>query len=213
MTDWDDLKLKPSNLKDVPSGLEWCVYLEERERGEVLLPATIYTIVLALRWILAYTDLGIEEEFETWKVYWKNEDEYGFRTRIFLFRERVEQYDGIDDDDVVLQEQTWVELAALHCGEGKGVINRVYMPGRQPYGGHWELNGTDGVRQLLEDAIRASRATNHHLERFGNGITRAYRVSSLQEASATYLSLRLECDHSQVQGIDLTVTPDAYYHG
>lgn len=207
MTDWKDLELKPLNTADVPSELEWCVYPEERERGEVLLPETVYQIVLALRWILTYTSWGYEEDFETWKVYWKCEDKYGFKTRIFLFREKVEQYD-YDGEPVVMQPQTWVELATLGCRNGKGVIEEVYIPAVQPYGGEyaWRLEGAAGVQRLLEDAIVASRATHNFypISRY-DGWTSTYRIDGGQEGDGSDLSFKLELRHSYVTGVSLEV--------
>lgn len=198
MTDWEALELKPLKLADIPSDMEWCVYPEERERGEVLLPETAYMVVLALRWILTYTSWGYEDDFETWKVYWKNEDKYGFKVRIFLFREKVEQYD-YDDEPVVLQPQTWVELATLRCSNGQGVINEVVLPAAEPYGGDysWQLQGVAGVQRLLEDAIYASRATHNWqpIRRLKDGWTNTWRVQGNQDHDGWELDFKLETDH------------------
>lgn len=210
MTDLKDLELTPFNLADVPSGLEWCIYPEERERGEVFLPKTTYMVVLALRWILTYTDRGLEEEFETWKVYWNNEDKYGFRTHIFLFREKVEQYDSHIGDFRVLQPQTWITLAMLGCNNGKGVIQEVLVPAAQPYGGEywWHLDGITGVQRLLEDAIYASDATHNRqpIHRLKDGWTHTWRV---QDYEGRTLNFKLETDHeyaeSYVTGISLRI--------
>jgi hypothetical protein len=200
MTDLKDLELKPFKLADVPSELEWCIYPEERERGEVFLPKTAYMVVLALRWILTYTDHGLEEEFETWKVYWKNEDKYGFRTHIFLSREKVEQYDNWSDEIRVLQPQTWVTLATLSCNNGNGVIEEVLVPAPQPYGGEyqWHLNGVAGVQRLLEDAIYASDATHNRqpIHRLKDGWTHTWRV---QGYNGLELDFKLEADHEYVE--------------
>lgn len=200
MTDLKDLELKPFNLAGVPSELEWCVYPEERERGEVFLPETAYRLVLALRWILAYTSWGYEENFETWRVYWKNEDKYGFNIRIFLFREKVEQY-TYDDELEVMQPQTWVELAKL-SGNGNGVIEEVYVPAPQPYDGEyaWRLDGAAGVRRLLEDAMVASRAThNFYPIQRDSDWTSTYRIDGEQDGDGWILSFKLEADHKYVQ--------------
>jgi hypothetical protein len=174
-TDWKALEIQPFNLADVPSGLEWCIYPEELERGEVLCPKSVYMIVLALRFLLSYTDSGLYDDFETWKVYWKSEGKYGFVNHIYLAKDKVEGY-GYDDEFQELQAQTWITLATLRCGNGKGNIDRVTLDGSQPYGGKWTLDGTRGVQRLLEDAIHGSRALSHHIERRGNQTT-AYRLA------------------------------------
>lgn len=208
MTDLKDLELKPFKLADVPSELEWCIYPEERERGEVFLPETVYLTVLALRWILTYTDHGLEEEFETWKVYWKNEDKYGFRTKIFLFREKVEQYDSWDDEVRVVQPHTWVELASLCCSNGQGIVNELFMRPAQPYGDDlWRLDGVAGIQRLLEDAMTASRAThNYYPISRSNGWTSTYRINGGQEGDNSDLSFKLETDHTYVTGISLKIS-------
>lgn len=160
MTDWEALKVKPFKLENVPAELQWCIYPEEQARGEVFLPETIYTIVLALRWILTYADHGLEEEFETWKVYWQSEGDYGFKTRIFLFREKVEQFNSWHDKYEVQQEQTWQQLAVLECNNGEGIVTNVYTALAQPYGNGLRLSGKMGVERLLIDAVKASQAMN-----------------------------------------------------
>ncbi len=206
MTDLKNLELMPFKLDDIPSDLEWCVYPEERKRGEVFCPETIYRIVLALRWILTYTDWGLEEEFETWKVYWKNDDKYGFVTRIYLFREKVEQFDNLEEDYWVLQEQAWCELAMLRCSGGQGIVTDVFTSFGQPYGGTWRLDGVMGVRRLLEDAIVASDAThNYYPIIHTDKLTHTYRVSGSQEALGMHLGFKLRCDHTAVTAIDLEV--------
>ncbi len=211
MTDWKALELKPIKVADIPSELEWCVYPEERERGEVLLPETVYQIVLALRWILTYTSWGFEDSFETWKVYWKCEDKYGFRTKIFLFREKVEQY-TYDDEFQVMQPQTWVELATLSCNNGKGIIQEIFVPAVQPYDREhvWRLDGAAGVRRLLEDAMVASRATHNTYPISHNGDwTSTYRIDGGQAGDGSGLSFKLEHGHEYVKtyvtGVSLEV--------
>lgn len=158
---WRDLETKPFDLGRVPAELQWCIYPEELARGEVLLPETIYLIVLVLRWILTYTSPGLEEDYETWKVYWKSNDWYGFKTDIILCREKVEQYEGSTDEFMVLQPQTWYTLASLGCGNGRGVVTEVATRLPAPYydGNIVRLSGTSGVQRLLEDASRASSTT------------------------------------------------------
>ena len=205
MTDLKASELKLFNLADVPSGLEWCIYPEERESGEVFLPKTVYLLVLVLRWILTYTDTGFEEGFETWKVYWRSEGAFDFRTRIYLSRERVEQYDILRDEHQVLQSQTWAVLAVLSSSSA-GVIRDVYIPATQLCSeGPWHLNGVAGVQRLLEDAIRTSRATHHWqpIRRLRNGWTGTWRVDDSQEAGGWGLDFRLLASPEYVAGISL----------
>lgn len=171
---WKELEIRPFSLTEVPSGLEWCIYPEENDRGEVLCPKSVYMTVLALRWILSHQDSGLYDDYETWKVYWKSEGLYGFTNHIYLAKEKVEGYD-YDDEYKELQPQTWLKLATLQCRNGKGIISHVTLAGSQPYGGEWEMDGMSGVRRLLEDAIRGSRATNHHIEHHGD-VTSAHRI-------------------------------------
>lgn len=204
--EWKALELKPFNLAGVPSGLEWCIYPEEKARGEVLCPQSVYMIVLALRWILSCTNIGLEEEFETWKVYWKCEDEYGFKNRIFLFREKVEQYDSYDGEYHVLQPQTWMELAKLYCREGKGIIKDVFMAAGQPYTSTTRLDGQMGVRRLLEDAILGSEANHNYYPFQSNGeYTCTMRVGGPGQAEGDTLGFKLEGDFHWVHTVDLKV--------
>jgi len=208
MTDWEALEVKPFKLADVPADLQWCIYPEELARGEVLLPETIYKVVLVLRWILSYTDHGIDQEFETWKVYWKTDGKYGFNTQIILFREKVEQYDE-EGELCELQPQTWIKLANLKCSNGEGIITHVTLNGSQPYGGKWEMNGASGVQRLLEDAIRGSQATSDYVDQTADR-TRTHRISGCQEPTEIDLSFMLECDHVYVRGIDITINYTYY---
>lgn len=195
MTDWNDFKIKPFKLENVPAELQWCIYPEEQARGEVFLPETIYRVVLALRWILTYTDSGLEDEFETWKVYWQCDDEYGFKTRIFLFRAKVEQYNQWRDEFQVVQEQTWHQLATVFCNNGYGNVNRVHSELAQPYGGRRSLNGKLGVERLLVDAAMGSQAT-HDTLRCEKGVYATLRTGSWrQEADSTYLHFEAVGDY------------------
>jgi hypothetical protein len=195
-------KLQPFDLKDVPPDMEWCVYEEERQRGNVLCASTAYKVVLALRWLLSYTQWGYEEDFETYRVYWKTEDDYGFKTGIFLFRKKVEQYSSFDDDLVVVQESLWFRLGTLECNNGKSVIDSVSMPGSPPYDGFYvTFDGHTGVRRLLEDAAYASRATHSvdPIRRWGQA------TSVLRCHDGITLRYRLKCDYSRVTDIGLEV--------
>lgn len=201
---WKSLEIKPLCLAEVPSGLEWCIYPEEKARGEVLCPKSVYMIVLALRWILTCTDSGLYDDFETWKVYWKSEGKYGFQNHIYLAKNMVEGYD-YDDEYKELQPQTWIKLATLSCNNGKGIIQEVHVPAVQPYGGEywWHLEGVAGVQRLLEDAIHASRATHNYqpIRRLNDGWTNTWRVQGNQDHDGWELDFKLECDHTYVTGI------------
>lgn len=202
MADLNELKLQPFNLADVPAPLAWCIYPEERQRGEVFLPETVYMIVLALRWILTYTDRGLTDEFDTWKVYWKNDDEYGFTTHIYLFREEVEQWDSMDDEWRTVQPRTWCELAELKS-EGRGIIRYVETHLAQPYGSRVVMDGTTGVRRLLEDAMLASQAThNFHAIHHADGFTYTYRIDGEQVGDGWHLGFKLKGDYRML-AVDL----------
>ena len=207
MTDLNDLKLQPFNLSNVPSDLEGCIYPEERKRGEVFCPETIYRVVLALRWMLTYTDSGLEEEFEAWKVYWKNDDEYGFKTHIFLFCEKVEQFDSWDGKYTVLQKQTLCELAMLQCRDGRGLITDVHMSIGYPFEGMKHFYGVYGVQRLLENAAIASRGTHHEYSLTHHAdSTSVYRSEGGEGVIGdSQLIFKLECEHSRVKAIDLKV--------
>lgn len=155
-------KLQPFNLNDVPADLADCVYEEERKRGSVLCLPTAYKVVLALRWILRYTeeDYYSLDEYESWRVYWKTEDDYGFRTQIILCRDEHESYDSCEDEWYVAQKSCFTTLATLNCHE-IGVIRSVRVPGAAPYGGWAELDARPGIYRLLEDAAYGARATHN----------------------------------------------------
>ena len=200
--EWKSLELTPLNLDEIPTGLQWCIYPEERKNG-VLCPMSVYMTVLALRWILTYTDpgAGLDEGFDTWKVYWKSEGRYGFTNQIFLFREKAERYDYDYDEIREQQPLTWVTLATLRCNNGKGVIDRVATPGAQPYGGTLELQGKAGVRRLLEDAMTVSEKTHNVYP-----ITRdATWTSTMDTDGGGTLRFKLEGDYSYVAKVDIEI--------
>lgn len=146
------------NLSDVPAGLKRCVYKEEAARGFVKCPRSVYMIVLALRHLLTESKKYLDsyDHYETPKVFWRWHDEYGFRTDIIIFRDKVEEWDPYIDDMSVTQKFSWHELATVRCQNGEGVITHVDID-TVPYG-RIEYGGDEGVRRLIDDAAHAQRA-------------------------------------------------------
>lgn len=161
----DAQKIQPFSLKDVPSGMEWCVSDKERRRGSVLCYPTAYKLVLALRWILSHTEEDYYgTSYDSWKVHWKMDDEYGFGTRIFLVRDKVEGYDPEREACYVAQKPASCQLARLICSNGNGVIDGVAMPNYGPYASRqWaHVDALTGVERLLQDATYGSEATHNY---------------------------------------------------
>ena len=146
-------------------------------------------MVLALRWALSYTDQGLDMEFETWRVYWKSEDQHGFRTRIYLHKNREEQFDSYSDEMVVVQEHVWHELATLVC-HNQGVTRRVIIPGG-PYGSI-EIDAPTGIQRLLEDAMLSScTASGSPINRTDPKVT---WLNRLVWGAHEYLGFTLRCN-------------------
>ena len=212
----DAQKIQPFSFDDVPSGMEWCVYGRERKRGNVKCYPAAYKVVLALRWLLSYTDMldYTGEYYESWRVHWKMDDEYGFKTRIFVTRDKIEDYDSQREEWYVRQEKAHRHIATLVCSDGNGVITGVSMPNFGPYeSDEWlYIDALTGVERLLQDATYGSKATHsyHPATRFGNEV----RVTCSAGGRAEHLRYSVQTQPScfpsnRVIDLNLTVEKSA----
>lgn len=158
--------LSTFSLNDLSSELAGLVYAGEKTgRCSVSIPRNHYLVVLALRFILHYTDIynvdgdgGMDQrDHDTWQVFW-TVDEPG-TTSIYLAKKSVKlivRTGSGEELAVEVQKEFWHKLATL---EGNEEITGVRLNTGLPYSTEISLSPAEGIRRLIEDAAHVSKAT------------------------------------------------------
>lgn len=165
-------KLAPFKLSDVPASMSRFVLENERKRGSISCPSSVYLLVLALRAVLSYEREDWQgARVETRRVFWQFRDEAGSGINIWLYEPRLTDHDTSDalnwSEAVVVQNERWTLLADISYRSDRGVTH-VSLPNSAAYPDScWlELPAEAGLWRIIEDAAYGSKATHrrHPLE-------------------------------------------------